>query len=385
MKIAIIPGTFFPNPGGAQVQAHNLANKICEKKHVAEILLMGKSSIKKKKYKFVYFNKIIIDIVFFLHYYAKLNLTFFLEYYLKKFIKKNNYQIWHFIFLNYKSLLLIDKLKKLNQKIIVTFQGADIQINKNITYGNRLDKKYENLLKKNINKIDFFTSISFNIFNDLKKLGLNEKKIINIPNGTILSKVIKLKKNIKKVNKNIFRIITVARYAEKKKGFDLVSKITKRLIANGLNFKWTIIGKNTSKLLENNYIKKNKNFFHIIEDINVENELYFPNSKILKYYINSDVYLNLSRIESFGITFVEALSANLPIITFDTKGANEIVSNNYNGFKVKSGNFNLLIKKIIFLSKKKNFFRNKPFRSSKKFNLDYLVQKYIKIYKKNLN
>ena len=36
MKIAIVPGAFFPNPGGAQVQAHNLANKICEKKHNAE-------------------------------------------------------------------------------------------------------------------------------------------------------------------------------------------------------------------------------------------------------------------------------------------------------------------------------------------------------------
>ena len=34
MKIAIVPGAFFPNPGGAQVQAHNLANKICEKRKV---------------------------------------------------------------------------------------------------------------------------------------------------------------------------------------------------------------------------------------------------------------------------------------------------------------------------------------------------------------
>ena len=169
-----------------------------------------------------------------------------------------------------------------------------------------------------------------------------------------------------------------------KKGFDLVSKIANKLISNGLNFKWTIIGKNTSKLLENHYINKNKNFFDIIEDIGAENELYFPNSKILKHYINSDIYLNLARIESFGITFVEALSANLPIITFDTKGANEIISNNYNGFKIKSNNFNLLINKIIFLNKKKGFFKNKPFKSSKKYNLDDLVRKYIKIYK-NLN
>ncbi len=134
--------------------------------------------------------------------------------------------------------------------------------------------------------------------------------------------------------------------------------------------------------MENNYIKKNKKFFQIIDDITAKNELYFPNSKILKFYINSNVYLNLSRIESFGITFVEALSANLPIITFDTKGASEIVLNNYNGFKIKPNNFNLLIKKIIFLSKTKSFFKNKPFKSSKKFDLDHLLSKYIKIYKK---
>ena len=48
-----------------------------------------------------------------------------------------------FYFLNYKSLLIINILKKLDQKIIVTFQGADIQIKKDIQYGNRLDKKYD--------------------------------------------------------------------------------------------------------------------------------------------------------------------------------------------------------------------------------------------------
>ena len=33
MKIAIVAGTFFPLPGGAQVQTHNLSNKIIEKKN----------------------------------------------------------------------------------------------------------------------------------------------------------------------------------------------------------------------------------------------------------------------------------------------------------------------------------------------------------------
>ena len=30
MKIAYLPGTYFPDPGGAQVQVHNLANRLIE-------------------------------------------------------------------------------------------------------------------------------------------------------------------------------------------------------------------------------------------------------------------------------------------------------------------------------------------------------------------
>lgn len=49
MKIAIVPGAFFPDPGGAQVQAHNLANIFNKKKIKAEIVLFNKSNLKKKK------------------------------------------------------------------------------------------------------------------------------------------------------------------------------------------------------------------------------------------------------------------------------------------------------------------------------------------------
>ena len=38
MKIAIIPGVFFPQPGGAQVQTHNLANKLVQMGHDVDVL-----------------------------------------------------------------------------------------------------------------------------------------------------------------------------------------------------------------------------------------------------------------------------------------------------------------------------------------------------------
>ena len=383
MKIAIIPGAFFPNPGGAQVQAHNLANKLCETNNQADIVLLNKTNIVKKKYNVIYLNKILINIIFIFHYYLKIDLTFFLETYFKKIISKNKYKIWHFIFINYKSLLFINILKKLNQKIIVTFQGADIQINKNILYGNRLDKNYEKLLKKSIINVDLFTAISKNIFKDLIKIGIKKRKIIIIPNGIPLKKFIELKKKIRlsSFKKTKIKLITVARYAEKKKGFDLIPKIILNFKKLKINYEWTIIGKNTSNIFKNKIIKKQKKNFKIYDNFFLDNESFFPHKKIILKYLKSDLYVNLSRIESFGITFVESLGANTPVITFDTKGANEIVHNNYNGFIIKKNDVNLYCKKIKKFNKNKKIFKNNPIISSKSYDLFMLIKKYKKIYK----
>ena len=108
------------------------------------------------------------------------------------------------------------------------------------------------------------------------------------------------------------------------------------LINNQIDFEWKIIGSDTDHLLKDEFIKKNLMYFSIIPNIENLDEKYFPHSDLIKHYANSDIYINLSRIESFGITFIEALAANVPIISFDSKGANEIVRNNINGYIVKN-------------------------------------------------
>ena len=149
MKLAIIPGIFFPSPGGAQVQVHNICNKLTDLNLDVDCYIYNKTGISNNKYEIKLISKFLTSLVFFFEYYLNINLKFILKIYLKKIIKKNKYKIFHFIFLNYKSLIIIDCLKEINQKVIVTFQGADIQIDKNINYGFRLDKKYDVYLKKN--------------------------------------------------------------------------------------------------------------------------------------------------------------------------------------------------------------------------------------------
>ncbi|MDA9717786.1 glycosyltransferase family 4 protein [Candidatus Pelagibacter sp.] len=384
MKIAYLPGAFFPDPGGAQVQAHNLANVMNDKKYKADVILLNKTNIKNTRYKINYLNKLIINFVYFFDYYLRINLSFILVFYLKKILNKEKYDVWHFIFINYKSLLIIKALYKLTQNIIVTFQGADIQIDKKINYGNRNDIKYEKLLRSTLPKVKIFTAISNNIFVDLVNIGVKKNKIVLLPNGIPLKKFISIKKKFKNKKQKKLNLITVARYAEKKKGFDLVPKIVEELNYLKLNFDWTIIGKDTKKLLLNKTININKNKFKIFENLFIQNESFFPAKKLILNYLKSDIYINLSRIESFGITFVEALSANLPVLTFNTKGANEIIIDKYNGYIINGNNIKTFCRKLLSFNKNKNLFKSKPYNSSRKYDLEKLKKEYIKIYQIDL-
>ena len=103
--------------------------------------------------------------------------------------------------------------------------------------------------------------------------------------------------------------------------------------------------KDTKKLLLNKTININKINLKSLKIYLFKMNL-FPAKKLILNYLKSDIYINLSRIESFGITFVEALSANLPVLTFNTKGANEIIIDKYNGYIIKGNNIKTFCRKL---------------------------------------
>ena len=388
MKIAIVSGVYFPEPGGAQIQTHNFANKLVEFGHEVDSFIFNPTNIKINDYNILIINKFLSSLVYFFQYYLNINISFILTIYFKKIINKKKYDVWHFNFVNFKSLIIINTLKKLNQKIIVTFQGTDIQIDESINYGYRLNKKYNNYFLKTLNNIDLFLNISKTIKKDLKSVGVEDEKIMFLPNTVYTKKVKEIYNSNKNIPEKKLKLITVARYAEKKKGYDLVPILSKKLSENKIEFTWTIIGQNTSKLLENEFIKNNKNLFNVFENINNNMEKYFPHSSIINKYVSSDIYVNLARIESFGITFIEAMASGLPIISFDKKGANEIIIDNYNGYLISSNEIDGFVKKIseIYYDKKiLNHTKNNVFKSVEKYDLEVVTQNLIKIYREITN
>ncbi len=335
MKIALLPGVFFPQPGGAQVQTHNLANKLVKLGHQVDVYLLNKTNLKNNLYNIIVINKFFLSLLFYLYLYLRIDLSFIFKTFFLIFLRKKNYDIFHFQLLNFKMLYILKILKNFNQKVAVTFQGIDIQIDKKINYGYRLDQRYNKIFLENIYKIDYFFSISFNITQDLLNLGINQKKIVLIPNAVEKEKFL-IYQNLKDDISNKLNLVTVARFAESKKGFDLIPEIARNLKKNNINFNWSIIGFNSRKIGELPYMEEYKQNFNFFENIQNLDEEFFPHSELIKILKKNHIYINLSRVESFGISIIEALASKLPVITFDTKGGNELIKNDLNGIIVQN-------------------------------------------------
>ena len=67
MKIAFVPSTFLPHIGGAEIQAHNVANKLVEKGHEVEVFLLNYVNIQNAKYNIFKLNKYLIVLFFYLN------------------------------------------------------------------------------------------------------------------------------------------------------------------------------------------------------------------------------------------------------------------------------------------------------------------------------
>ena len=143
--------------------------------HDVDVFILNKTNINNNLYNLVIINRFILSFFYYLNLFCKIDLSFLFMIYMKLILKKN-YDVFHFHFLNFKLLYLLKLLKKTKQKILVTFHGIDIQIDKEINYGYRLNKNYEKSLFDSINDIDVFFYLSNTIKKDLLEILRQVKK-----------------------------------------------------------------------------------------------------------------------------------------------------------------------------------------------------------------
>lgn len=126
---------------------------------------------------------------------------------------------------------------------------------------------------------------------------------INDPN--FISKMADTKENYEDNFVGI-KILTIGRLA-KGKGYDIALEACKELKRKGIMFRWYVLGKGPLKAEIEQHIKENDLSEHFIL-LGVKENPY-------PFIRNSDIYVQTSRFEGFGLAIAEARMLNTPVVT----------------------------------------------------------------------
>jgi len=389
LRIGLFTSSFLPSIGGVEIGLHNIATQLLKKGHKPTVITSYNHANNLKRQSWCLPYKVLSyppKIFFLMKFYPYLAGKL-LDIFYKRLQKKNNFDFWHATFAYPTGISIIKFCNKNKIKYLVRSVGEDIQINKELNYGMRLNKNVNKELcnwlpssKKNV-------AVTNSIKGEYLKLGIPKENIIKIPNGVDLNRIsnFKSKINLKsflgiKDTKTVF--LSLGRF-HPKKNFELVLESTRKLKQKNNNFVVIIAGTNVGKLksvicknnLENNVI--------LYEPNSKKNTRNFPSDEVFSLYKLADIFLMPSIIESFGIVTIEAMAFGLPIIINDAPGNRDLVRNGKDGFIISGTSRSLAMAMENFLINEniRKKYKKKSISRAKKFDWSLIVDKYIDIYR----
>lgn len=169
----------------------------------------------------------------------------------------------------------------------------------------------------------------------LIQYGFNYKRFYNKNNP-----IIKSGETIKIVNVGSF---------QKKKNQEFIVEIAKELQKHIGNFEIHLLGDGKLRPMVENLAKENNLSDKIIFHGNVD--------KVENFLFSSHIYLHTAWYEPFGLVFLEAMAAGLPIVCLDGKGNRDLIEHQRNGYIFKEENASVFAKTIITLISNENLYK----------------------------
>lgn len=201
---------------------------------------------------------------------------------------------------------------------------------------------YELSLKITLNKFSRIIVVSQKVKKIIEKYCGNPEKIVVIGNGiNIDSKKIDKQNfiNLLPQVKISYQIISVGNLV-KTKGFDLLIQAVSNLNGTGMYVDLSIIGDGAEKNNLQHLIIKNKmeNKIRLLGKVN--------HDIVMNLYSYYDAFVLPSWSETFGIVYLEAMLAKIPVIGVFGEGIDGIIIDGTNGFLVERKNVDNLTAKI---------------------------------------
>ena len=230
------------------------------------------------------------------------------------------------------------------------------------------NEKYAKKIIESCKNLDYFVLVSKDLANYYK--GLVKPKCVYIPN--LVSKV-DITSNLKSPN-----LVSIGRLSKEKGFLDLID-VFALIHMMYPEWKLNIIGDGDEKGKILSKISK-----YGLEDSIIMHG-FLDKDAVGKVLSNSSIYLMSSYTESFGIVLLEAFSYGIPCVAFDSaEGANEIISNNWDGYLIKDRNIDEMAKRVCNLIgnySRRFIMGQNAIKKANKYSLEDVREKWIKIIK----
>ncbi|BEP28227.1 glycosyltransferase [Helicovermis profundi] len=108
--------------------------------------------------------------------------------------------------------------------------------------------------------------------------------------------------------------------------------------------------------------------------------------EVSKYYIASDIFVFSSKSETQGMVILEAMAGGCPTVAIRSSGIDDLIENNFNGYKTKD-DIKDWSEKLIYLMKNKlvlDKLGENAYKFSKNYSKEEIVKRIISIYKKSI-
>ena len=305
LKVAQVCNRYFPTIGGVQTHVKEISERLAKKGYNFQILTTdstGKLSIEEK----------IGDVkVRRFKSFAPMN-SFYFSCKMKQFLKQNSdqYDIVHAH--NFQALpILYAAQTKATNKLVITphYHGHGHTFVSNLFY-----RPYRSIAKKIFEKSDMVICVSKSekaLITD--HFNIEEEKITIIPNGLNPEEF----KQLKKQNKQNQTILYVGRL-EKYKGINYLLMALEKLDENIF---LEIVGKGPMK----------KELIKLTKKLKISSRVIFHQElsrrDLLQSYSNADLFVLLSRYESYGIAVMEALASKTPCLVAKTSSLKDWIDN----------------------------------------------------------
>ncbi|MCR8925006.1 glycosyltransferase [Priestia megaterium] len=168
------------------------------------------------------------------------------------------------------------------------------------------DKEFQKSFYDKYNKIVAVSDSTKEIFLETFPRYLDKINVIyDINDSNFISEMAEMGASYKDKFDGI-KILTIGRLNHQK-GYDIALNTCKKLKEEGINFKWYVLGKGPLRKEIEEFIRQNNLLEHFVL-LGVESNPY-------PFIKGSDIYVQTSKFEGFGLAIAEARMLNVPVVT----------------------------------------------------------------------